>query len=432
MISKATIQINASPHPGQAKVHTSLARYKVLSAGRRWGKTRLGVFECLDVAARGGRAWWVAPTYKMTEVGWRPLRKLSAQLGAEVRKVERQVILPTGGEVTVRSADNPDTLRGEGLDFVVIDECAFMQEEVWTEALRPALSDRQGKAMFISTPAGRNWFWRLWQRGLGDDPAWQSWQLPTSDNPYIKPEEIEAARESLPELTFQQEYLATFLEGEGVVFRNILACMKATETTPDQHAGHVIIAGLDWAKQHDFTCTSIGCATCKVEVARDRFNKIDYVFQRDRLKELYKQWRVSKILAESNSIGEPNLEMLQRDGFPVIGFETTASSKPPLIENLALSFERTEWQFQADPIWTAELEAFERKVSPVTGRSQYGAPEGANSHDDTVIARALMAWQAMQVSTLQILPQSVKLFGARQRAQPPERERHRGVYGSRR
>lgn len=409
-------------------VHKSPARYKILAAGRRWGKTRLGVFECLDVAAKGGRAWWVAPTYKMTEVGWRPLRKLSVQIGAEVRKVERQVILPTGGEVTVRSADNPDTLRGEGLDFVVIDECAFMVEEVWTEALRPALSDRQGKAMFISTPAGRNWFWRLWQRGLGDDPDWQSWQLPTADNPYIEPKEIDAAKDSLPELTFQQEYLATFLEGQGVVFRNIAACMHApSTTTPEKHGGHVIIAGLDWAKQNDFTCTSIGCATCKQEVARDRFNKIDYVFQRDRLKSFFAYWNVSKILAESNSIGEPNLEMLQRDGLPVIGFETTGTSKPPLIENLALSFERAEWQFQPDPVWTGELEAYERKVSPVTGRSQYSAPEGL--HDDTVMARALMRWQANQSSTIQIMRQAAVLYGARERAMPSERTR--GLHGTR-
>lgn len=425
---KPKIQINANPHPGQREVHTHPARFKVLACGRRWGKTRLGVNECLDVAAHGGRAWWVAPTYKMSEVGWRPLRQMASRIGAEVRRSDRQVILPGGGEVTVRSADNPDTLRGEGLDYVVIDECAFTPEEVWGEALRPALADRQGRAMFISTPTGRNWFWRMFQRGLGDDLEWKSWAFPTIANPYIQPKEIEAARESLPELTFRQEFLAEFLEGEGTVFRNILACLNAPlQTTPEQHAGHVIIAGLDWGKQNDFTCTSIGCATCKVEVARDRFNKIDYTFQRDRLKSLYSYWKVSKILAESNSIGEPNLEMLQRDGFPVIPFETTASSKPPLIENLALSFERAEWQFQQDPVWTGELEAFERKVSPATGRSQYSAPEGL--HDDTVIGRCLMRWRANQTSTIQIVQKAAALFGSRARANPPERQR--GLHGIR-
>ena len=87
-------------------------------------------------------------------------------------------------------------------------------------------------------------------------------------------------------------------------------------------------------------------------------------------------------------MGEPNLEMLQREGLPVRGFMTTASSKPPLIENLALALERTEWQFIPNDTATAELEAYERKVSPATGRSQYSAPSGL--HDDTVMSRALM------------------------------------------
>lgn len=397
-MTQRTILIDAKPHPGQRMVHEHPARFKILAAGRRWGKTRLGVHECLDVAAEGGRAWWVAPNYKMSEVGWRPLRIMGTKIGAEVRKVDRQVILPGGGDVTVRSADHPDTLRGEGLDFVVMDECAFIGEEAWTEALRPALSDRQGRAMFISTPKGRNWFWRMWQRGHEEGSEWRSWQLPTSDNPYIVQTEIEAARETLPELTFEQEYLAVFLESEGSVFRNITANMTASATTPAEHEGHNIVAGVDWGKQSDFTTISLGCVDCGCEVARDRFNKIDFHFQRGRLIALCDQWQPTAINVETNSIGMPNFEELQREGLPVYAFETTAKSKPQLIENLALSLEKAEFQFQPDPVWTAELEAYERKVSPTTGRSSYSAPEGM--HDDTVIARALMLWQATNVPWL--------------------------------
>jgi len=134
-----TIQLDVKPHPGQKTVHLDPTRFKVLAAGRRWGKTRLGVNECIDVASQGGRAWWVSPSYKTGEVGWRPLRRIGNKIGAEVRKVDRQVNLTNGGSVTVRSADDPDSLRGEGLDFIVLDECAFMQERTWSEALRPAL-----------------------------------------------------------------------------------------------------------------------------------------------------------------------------------------------------------------------------------------------------------------------------------------------------
>ena len=381
------IQINVNPHPGQREVHEHTARFKVLAAGRRWGKTRLGVHECLQVAANGGRAWWVAPNYKMSEVGWRPLRRMGIKIGAEVRRVDRQIVLPNGGEVTVRSADNPDTLRGEGLDYIVLDECAFISQDAWTEALRPALSDRQGGAMFISTPKRRNWFFRAYQEGLNGNDEWQSWRFPTAANPYIEPAEIEAARKTLPQDVFNQEYLAEFLEGEGAVFRNISACLGAPDPAGD-HAGHQIMAGVDWGKSNDYTAMSIGCRSCKVEIARDRFNQIDYTFQRARLVELCQRYNVTRIMVELNSIGEPNFEELTREGLPVIAFTTTASTKPPLIENLALALQRAEWQFQADPVWTGELEAYEVKINDVTGRSTYSAPDGM--HDDTVMARALM------------------------------------------
>jgi phage terminase large subunit-like protein len=190
-----TIQIDVKPHPGQALVHSHPARFKVLACGRRWGKTRQGVNEAYDVAANGGRAWWVAPNYKMSEVGWRPLRRIGQKIGAEIRRVDRQILLPNGGEVVVRSADDPQSLRGEGLDLVVIDECAYVAEQAWTEALRPSLSDRQGSAIFISTPKRRNWFFRLFQQGLEDGGEWMAWQFPTAANPYIDPAEIEAARD---------------------------------------------------------------------------------------------------------------------------------------------------------------------------------------------------------------------------------------------
>jgi len=274
----------------------------------------LGVNECLAVAAAGGRAWWVAPSYKMSEVGWRPLRRMGQRIGAEVRKVDRQILLPGGGEVSVRSADAPDSLRGEGLDFVVLDECAFIVEDAWNEALRPALSDRLGSAMFISTPKGRNWFWRLYQVGQTDVTGeWHSWRFPTSDNPYIQASEIEAARGNLPELTFRQEYLAEFLENEGAVFRNIAACLVAEGQTPEQHKGHDLVAGIDLAKQQDFTAISVYCKTCRREVCLDRYNQVDYIFQVKRIKALLEKWGVQRAMVDATGVGDPVVEALQRD-----------------------------------------------------------------------------------------------------------------------
>lgn len=223
LAATATIDVRMPPlHISQRRVAGDATRFRVLVCGRRWGKTRLGAALCVAEALSGGRAWWVAPSYKMSTVGWRLVRALTRQIpGATVNKTERTITLPTGGEVVIRSADNPDSLRGEGLDFVVLDECAFMSEAAWIKSLRPALADRQGRALFISTPKGQNWFWRLWLRCVDPvDTEWRGWQLPTADNPYIPDSEIEAARIGLPETVFRQEFLAEFVAESGVaIFR---------------------------------------------------------------------------------------------------------------------------------------------------------------------------------------------------------------------
>jgi hypothetical protein len=273
--------------------------------------------------------------------------------------------------------------------------------DAWNYVLRPTLADYRGDAYFLSTPKGRNGFWQMWQWGQDEyQPEWASWKMPSTVG-IIPQSEIDAMRDTMPEQTFRQEILADFVEDGGSVFRNIAACMNATTTTPEAHRDHTLIGGVDWAQSQDFTTISIGCRDCKIEVARDRFNQIDYHVQRDRIKTLYDKWQPASLLCELNSIGQPNFEMLQREGLPVVGFMTTGTSKPPLIENLALALERTEWQFQADPVWTAELEAYERTVSKTTGRSSYSAPSG--SHDDTVISRALMVWQANQPASDQLV-----------------------------
>lgn len=377
-------------HEGQRVVWDSEARFKVVTAGRRFGKTRLGSLMCITVALHGGRAWWVAPSYPVASVGWRLIRQLAIQLdGVEVRHVDRLVTMPGGGTVQVRSADNPDSLRGEGLNLVVLDECAFTKEAAWAEALRPALSDRQGRALFISTPKGRNFFWRLWQRGQMGEDGWQSWRFPTSDNPYIPSGEIEAARRGLPDRIFQQEYLAEFLEDAGEVFRGVMTA--ATETALEgANNGSEYVMGVDWGKHNDFTVLVVLNSDGKM-VAMDRFNQIDYIVQAGRLKALYERFRPQTIVAERNSMGEPLIEQLQRDGLPVQPFTTTNASKALAIDALALAFERREIHILNESILVGELQAYEAQRLP-SGMLRYSAPEGM--HDDCVMALAL-AWHGI-------------------------------------
>lgn len=207
-------------HRGQLPVANSLARFRVVCAGRRWGKTRLGVLECLRVALAGGRAWWVAPTYAIGGIGWRVLTGLTRQIpGTVIREGDRTVRYGAGA-VVVKSSDSPDGLRGEGLDLVVVDEAAhtIRWEQVWAQVLRPALSDRQGRALFISTPHGFNHFYELYQEAQRGG-EWAAWQQPTSASPFIDPAEIEAARQLLPALVFRQEYGAEFVQLAGALFR---------------------------------------------------------------------------------------------------------------------------------------------------------------------------------------------------------------------
>jgi len=396
------------PHTGQQEIRRQAQRFNWLSAGRRWRKTTLVMAIAVENAAKGKRIVWGAPTYQQVRIGLNETRRAAGGV-ADFNVSRMEVTFPSGGVIVYRSLDDPDNARGETADGIVIDETGDVRAEAWYEVLRPMLIDAGGWLWAIGTPKGRNWFWRE-HRASVDKPNSASWQVPTLgvkiedgkliryyhplENPNVPFNEIVSLFETMPEQTFKQEIMAEFLENSGSVFRNVAACMNAPATTPSAHVGHTLIAGVDWGKQNDFTTVSIGCTRCKAEVARDRFNQIDYVFQRDRLKILFAMWQPAIILAESNSIGQPNLEMLQRDGLPVIAFETTATTKPPLIENLALAFERTEWQFQDDAVWTSEIEAYERIMSHHTGRSRYSAPVGM--HDDTVISRALMLWQAQR------------------------------------
>ena len=210
-------------HKNQQIVADDESRWKILCAGRRFGKTRLGVQLCIETAMQGKRAWWVAPTFSIARVGWRDIMMagfdLADSLGVEVKMGDMVVNFPNGGFISVKSADNPQRLRGEGLDFLVMDEAAFVKEETWTEVLRPTLTERKGSALFISTPRGmNNWFYRLWQ-DADEREDWSKFKFSTVDNPEIDPEELESAKREIGSLTFAQEYEAEFVNEGTQLFK---------------------------------------------------------------------------------------------------------------------------------------------------------------------------------------------------------------------
>jgi len=331
---------------------------------------------------------------------WRDLNEILNPIITRANITERRIELITGGVIEFWAVDTPDVSRGRKYKRVIIDEAAMMRylKDAWEFAIRPTLTDMRGDAYFLSTPKGRNFYFELHNRG--QDPNnrnWKSWQFPTSSNPYIPQEEIEDARRDLPELAFKQEYLAEFLENEGAVFRNVYEAATAEPSSPAAHRGHNIVMGIDWGKQNDFTVIIGSCRECKQMVFMDRFNQIDYAFQRQRLVEYVHRWKPSSVLPERNSMGEPIVEQLYREGVPVgigpdrkLGFFTSSTSKPALIEELSLAIEKGELAIFNDPVLIGELLAYEMTPSK-SGRPSYSAPEGM--HDDTVMALAL-AWNA--------------------------------------
>lgn len=201
---------------GQQAVSKSGARFRVVIAGRRWGKTHLAVRELARVCTQPRkRTFYVAPSYRQAkQIVWDPLKYRLQDLGwvKKINESDLTVTLINGSTISLRGADNPDSLRGVGLDFVVMDEFAMIDERTWNEVLRPTLSDKQGSAMFISTPMGQgNWAYDLYQRGMETtEHSWESWQFTTLDGGNVTAEEIEQAQRDLDERTFRQEYLATF------------------------------------------------------------------------------------------------------------------------------------------------------------------------------------------------------------------------------
>jgi len=389
-------------HEKQRAFISSAAKRKVIVAGRRGGKTTGVAMLSAERFPVGRRILYAAPTAEQTDAYWARikdyLRYVIEDGIAKKWEGDRIVELPNGGRIKAKTAWNADTLRGDYADLLLMEEYSIMDPLAWEEVGAPMLLDNDGDAVFIFTPKRKNHAWQLYNKAIQDTSGrWASWHFTSFDNPYLSQEALAEITKDMTEENYRQEIMAEFLESEGVVFRNIAACLFAPpDDSPGDHKDHTIVAGVDWGKQQDYTAISIGCAACRRELVLDRFNQIDYHFQSERLIILFNKWGVTHAVAEQNSIGVPIIEQLQRRGIRVIGFETTATSKAPLIESLALEFERGTTQWLNIPAATSELETYERKVNAHTQRAYYSAPEGL--HDDTVMARALMLRAMLEVS----------------------------------
>lgn len=239
-------------HHGQLEVARDQHRFRVICAGRRWGKSVLSQLIVLQWAAKEvGTYWIVSPTYRQgKQIHWRGLQQILAKTDWVLKKneVELSITLKNGSIIELKGAENPDALRGIKLRGLVIDEIASIRnwDWLWQEVLRPTLTDYSAPALFISTPKGYNHFYELYETGQKEGD-YKSWRFTSYDNPFIPSSEIDIAKKEAGQDVFSQEYMAEFTRFTGLVYKefNPDTHVHLFDHTKNQHGDYYF--GMDFA-----------------------------------------------------------------------------------------------------------------------------------------------------------------------------------------
>ena len=218
-------ELDVQLHPAQLEIFNSPARFKVVSAGRRFGKSRLAAWILIIKALQSESkdVFYIGPTFQQAkDIMWSMLKELldGTELIEQTHENTATMTLVNGRRISLKGSDRPDTLRGIGLSYVVLDEYASMKVEVWEQIIRPTLADVKGGALFIGTPAGKNHFYDIWQEAKDEKKEdWEAFQYTSIDNPILDPEEIKTARDTMSTQAFRQEFEASFVSFTGGIFK---------------------------------------------------------------------------------------------------------------------------------------------------------------------------------------------------------------------
>lgn len=390
------VRLRPALHTGQVQFWylTQLHRFAMATCGRRFGKTLFLQQHASRFSINNQRCkvWWVDPIHYLAKRAWRDVSRVMLSSGlaesSGVSKSDLRIELVTGSVLEFHSAEKGDRMRGEGLHLVLLNEASLMKKAVWFEIIYPMLTDTQGSACFALTPKGQgHWTHQIFQRGRSaEHPEYGSMQLPTTGNPFIDPAFVEAARRDLPASTFQQEYLAEFLEDGAGVFRNVLACLHARPLDDPRWVpvDGPYVGGLDLARDVDWTVLHIMDRHGRV-VWHERCQRLDWPIIKARLIEACLRYK-AHVLAEYNSMGQTIIDDLRAAGVNVEAFNTSNASKQDVIQGLMVALEQGLISYPDLPVLLAELQIFEYNRLP-SGAIRYAAPEGA--HDDEVMALAL-------------------------------------------
>jgi len=369
---EVTIELN-KPHDGQRAVLESDARFKVLMCGRRWGKSLISRNISITEALAGRITGYVTPTYHLAKVFFDDIAKIIPSEIATANKSDLTFKFITGGEIRFFTGERLDNFRGLRLHNVIIDEAAYIPhlQDAWNNAIRPTLTDFEGKALFISTPRGKDFFYNLYLRNSGD---WKSFKYTTYDNPFIKVSEIDDAKSSLPMSAFEQEFMANPSENAA----NPFGINFIRQNIKTLSSNNPICYGIDLAKSYDYTVICGLDANGSV-CSFDRFQS-DWSTTKAKIRGLA---NVPKLI-DATGVGDPIVEELQREDYLIEGFKFTSQSKQQLMEGLVTSIQQGNVKYP-DGIIVDELSIFEY-IYTANG-VKYSAPNGM--HDDCVCALAL-------------------------------------------
>jgi hypothetical protein len=378
MIEDVTIKLPI-PHPAQKKIIDSKGRFKVLMCGRRFGKSEIAFILSIIHGIKKEKIAIITPEFGLAKDHY---LKILSLLPKTVIKSKNQtdliIELKTNGSIRFFSGNNIDAMRGGAYHLVILDEAAFIDDlqSAWENVIRPTLTDYKGKAIFISTPKGKNFFHAIYLKGLNREESFVSFHYSSYDNPYIDKEEIDSAKENLPEAVFNQEYLAIPLSdannpfGTDNINKNIITNFSTNPT---------VVYGIDVAKTYDWSVIT-GLDESGSMTYFDRF-KLSWELTKDKISLLPSD--TMKVI-DATGVGDVIYESLSMEVSNVEPFKFTGESKPKLIYELIKDVEKGETKYNQTT--ADEMQVFEFKYSS-TGHIKFEAQSGY--HDDCVMAIAM-------------------------------------------
>lgn len=393
------------PHPFQYDIYKDPARFKVVAAGRRIGKTELGKMLAGQLLLQGKEIFWISPTFAMSQKVWIDLKQTFFNLITWKSEQGMTMHVQNGGSLRVFSGENYDRIRGNSPHFVVVDEAAYMQDpDMWHGVIRPSLADHEGGALFISTPKGSNsWFYDLYQLGMQQDFGYKSWRMPTWYNPYIKRSEIIETKRTMPDKLFRQEIAAEFMLDAGEVFVGVAKAAKVLMREP--YEGRFSM-GIDLGRKHDYTVVTVFDMDTNEMVYMNRFNKITWPAIQKRIVDDYTAWKPTICQIEENSAGDVVISQLRNDGVNAVPFRTSNQSKRSIIEAMSVAIQNKEVDLLVDQQLILEFQAMQLKRTS-TGLITYSAPPGM--HDDIVMS-ACIAWNGIRGKNI-VFGSAIPLLG---------------------